>query len=161
MSVSEAQSLLTGDAPPFRANPFGLVFTVFGNPQPGGSKTAGRTLDGRTFVRDSNKKAAPWKERVAQVAGELMRGRPLYDGPLMLTVTFYVPRPKGHYGTKGLRRSAPKYPTKRPDSTKLLRPLEDSLSKIVWRDDSQIVRQLVEKRYGEPARAEVRVAVLL
>jgi crossover junction endodeoxyribonuclease RusA len=158
---AEAQALISGAAPPFKRSPFGMVFTVFGQPQPGGSKTAGRSLDGRTFVRDSNKKAAPWKERVTQVAGEMMSGRPLYSGPLLLTVVFYVPRPKGHYGTKGLLPSAPKHPTVRPDLTKLIRPLEDALTGICWRDDSQIVQQLAEKRYGEPARAEVRIAVLV
>lgn len=157
----EAQALISGAAPRFKVSQFGIVFTVFGHPQPGGSKTSGRTLDGRTYVRDSNNKAAPWKERVSQVAGEMMKGRPLYDGPLVLTVTFYVPRPKSHYGVKGLLKSAPKYPTVRPDVTKLLRPLEDALTGICWRDDSQVVKQMAEKKYGEPARAEVRLAVLL
>jgi crossover junction endodeoxyribonuclease RusA len=157
---AEAQSLISGATPAYTVNQFGIVFTVFGNPQPGGSKTPVRALDGRTFVRDSNKKAAPWKERVSQVAGEMMKGRSLYQGPLQLTVLFYVPRPKSHYGVKGQLKSAPRYPTVRPDVTKLVRPLEDSLTGIVWRDDAQVVRQLAEKRYGEPARAEVRVTVL-
>jgi Holliday junction resolvase RusA-like endonuclease len=90
----------------------------------------------------------------------MMKGRSLYQGPLQLTVLFYVPRPKSHYGVKGQLKSAPRYPTVRPDVTKLVRPLEDSLTGIVWRDDAQVVRQLAEKRYGEPARAEVRVTVL-
>jgi Holliday junction resolvase RusA-like endonuclease len=48
----------------------------------------------------------------------------------------------------------------RPDATKLWRPTEDALTGIVWRDDSQIIRQLVRKRYcgpGEVPGAEVLV----
>jgi Holliday junction resolvase RusA-like endonuclease len=159
--VSEMQALVSGAAPRYEVNQFGCQFVVWGTPQPGGSKTSGRTLDGRTFVRDSNKKAAPWKDRVEQVAGALMANRELFRGSLSLSVTFYVPRPKSHYGVKGLLKSAPKYPITRPDITKLVRPLEDSLTSIVWKDDSQVVTQVARKLYGEPARAEVCISVLL
>ena len=109
------------------------------------------------FVRDSAKGSRPWKTRVAQAAGEAMNGDGLLDGPLLLTVQFIVPRPKGHYGVRGLRPSAPAYPTVRPDVTKLVRAVEDALTGIVWRDDSQVVSQHAAKVYGEPARCEVQV----
>lgn len=82
----------------------------------------------------------------------------LLDGPLELLVVFTVPRPKGHYGARGLRPSAPEYPAVRPDVTKLLRAVEDACTGIVWRDDAQIIEQHATKRYGEPASAWVRVA---
>lgn len=157
---AEAQALISGAAPKYTVNSFGVQFTVWGVPQPGGSKTAGRRLDGRTFVRDSNPKAAPWKDNVSRVAGAIMGTRPLFRGPLQMVVVFYVPRPKGHFGARGLRPSAPKFPTKRPDLTKLLRPLEDALTGVCVGDDSQFVKQLLEKRWGEPARAEVTITVL-
>lgn len=109
------------------------------------------------FVRDSAKKGAPWRRQVAQAAGEAMNGTGLLDGALELSVIFTVPRPKGHFGVRGLRPSAPAYPTVRPDVTKLLRAVEDALTGIVWRDDSQVVCQHAYKEYGEPARADVKV----
>jgi Holliday junction resolvase RusA-like endonuclease len=134
-----------------------LTFTVYGQAQPAGSKTAGRTKDGRSFVRDSAKRSRPWKDQVAQVAGEAMNGTGLLEGALELSVIFTVPRPKGHYGARGLRPSAPAYPTVRPDVTKLLRAVEDAMTGIVWRDDSQVVAQHAYKEYGEPAAAQVEV----
>jgi Holliday junction resolvase RusA-like endonuclease len=134
-----------------------ISFTVYGQPAPAGSKTAGRTSDGRTFIRDSSKKSYPWKQKIEQVAGDYMSGTPLLDGPLILGLEFYVPRPKGHFGVRGLRPSAPKVPTVRPDLLKLARAVEDALSGIVYRDDAQIVREILDKFYGEPARCEVRI----
>lgn len=144
----------------FHADSWGLTFSVYGNAEPGGSKRAGMNKQGRIFVRDDNPKTQPWKLRIGQVAGELMAGREMFKGPLYLVATFYAPRPKSHYNKSGVSRSAPRYPTVRPDTTKLLRPLEDALQGIVYADDSQIVEQLVRKRYGEPARVEVKIGVL-
>lgn len=90
-----------------------------------------------------------------------MVGRDLWHGPVELVVRFYVPRPKSHYGAKGLRPVAPSYPTVAPDVTKLLRAVEDALKGIVWRDDSQVVIQHAWKRYGEPARCEVALYPVL
>jgi len=137
-----------------------VTFTVYGVAQPAGSKTAGRTKGGKLFVRDSARKGAPWRQHVAQAAGEAMNGAGLLDGALSLTVRFYVPRPKSHYGARGLRPSAPPYPTTRPDITKLLRAVEDACTGIVWRDDAQVIAQHAIKGYGEPACAEVEVHTL-
>lgn len=135
-------------------------FTVYGQPQPAGSKTAGRTKAGKMFVRDSAKGSAPWKRQVAQAAGEAMNGTGLLDGALQLVVNFIVPRPKGHYGARGLRPSAPVFPVVRPDTTKLVRAVEDACTGVVWRDDSQVVAQHAFKNYGEPARVEIEVIAL-
>lgn len=157
-----------------------IGFTVYGQPAPAGSKTIGRGKAGQTFVRDSSKRSYPWKRDVAQAAGIAMRGAPLLDGPLGLILTFYVPRPKGHYGSVKckvcggdppgrteccdgvgrvfrLRPSAPEFPTVKPDVLKLARAVEDALSGVVYRDDAQIVSEALQKIYGEPARCEVRV----
>ncbi len=75
-------------------------------------------------------------------------------GPLELRITFYLPRPRGHYGTGKkagvIKGSAPAYPAVRPDASKLTRSSEDSLKGIAWRDDSQIVVQKIRKEYGTP-----------
>lgn len=134
-----------------------VSFTVYGLAQPAGSKRAGMSKHGKMFVRDDAKRSRPWKTQVSQAAGEAMNGTGLLDGPLELSVIFTVPRPKGHYGARGLRPSAPEYPAVRPDVTKLLRAVEDACTGIVWRDDAQIVAQHAYKVYGEPASASVEV----
>ncbi len=147
----------------FSVDAFHLNFVIYGSAQPAGSKRGFvHKGTGRVVIVDDNKKAKPWKESIAEVAGKLMEGRTLFEGPLSLRVTFFRPRPQGHYGKKGLRASAPKFPITRPDCTKLLRGLEDSLTGVVYRDDSQIVSQFVEKHYTDgPERTEVRVNVKL
>lgn len=134
-----------------------VAFTVYGQPAPAGSKTAGRTKTGQSFVRDSSKRSYPWKRDVAQAAGVAMRAAPLLDGPLLVELVFWVPRPKSHFGARGLRPSAPAHPTVKPDVLKLARAVEDAMSGVVYRDDAQIVTEILQKAYGEPARCVVRV----
>lgn len=135
-----------------------IKFTVFGKPQPAGSKRA-FIVAGQARVTDANSKAKPWKQEVAAVAASSMQDAKLFEGPLQLHVTFYRPRPKGHFCKRGLSGNGlrSEYPTTKPDATKLLRGLEDACTGIIWRDDAQIVRQFVSKVWGEPARAEVEV----
>lgn len=134
-----------------------VSFTVYGQPAPAGSKTVGHAKSGRAFVRDSSKRSRPWKSDVAQAAGIAVRGAPLLEGPLELVLRFYVPRPKGHFGARGLRPSAPVYPIVKPDVLKLARAVEDACTGVIWRDDAQIVREVLTKEYGEPARCVVNV----
>lgn len=136
-----------------------IAFTVYGVAQPAGSKTAGVTKCARRFVRDANPASREWKRQVAQVAGASVAGE-LLEGALELSIVFYRVRPAGHYGKRGLLPSAPAYPTTKPDTTKLLRAVEDALTGIVWRDDAQVVEQTISKVYGEPARCEVTVRPL-
>lgn len=125
-----------------------VSFTVAGTPAPGGSKTAFRTASGRTVVVDACKRNRSWRGSVAAAAASAMTGRQPLFGPLYLTVLIYMPRPKSHYRRDELRADAPYWHEVRPDATKLLRAIEDAMTGIVWVDDSQVVRQWVEKRYA-------------
>lgn len=133
----------------------GVEIVVYGKPQPAGSKRAFKGI-----IVDANKKSRPWKTQVAQAAGEQFSGE-LLRGPLTVQFRFFAPRPKGHYGTGSksevLKASAPAYPTGKPDVLKLARGVEDALTGVVYGDDSQIVREVLEKFYGEPARVEIAV----
>lgn len=141
-----------------------LTFTAYGTPAPGGSKRAFRHAhSNRIMVVDASAKSKPWKQEVAAAAAAAMLSQSvtedglLVDGPLSVAMTFYVPRPQAHYGAKGVKASAPEYPTVRPDVLKLARAVEDAMTGVVYRDDSQIVLETLRKVYGEPARCEVIV----
>lgn len=138
-----------------------IEFTVLGKPQPAGSKRA-FVVKGRPVVADDNRKSKPWQALVAAAASDAMDGHDPMVGPLLLNVEFYVARPAGHFGSgrnaETIRKSAPTFPITRPDTTKLLRGLEDALTGLVWRDDAQVVSQLAHKAYGSPERAEILVA---
>ena len=144
-----------------------VEFTVIGHPQPGGSKKwlpAHGRAGGRPLVVDANPRTKPWQALVAAAAVDALDGGDQLAGALFLEATFYMARPAGHYGSgrnaNVLKPSAPRYPVTRPDATKLVRSVEDALTGLVWRDDSQVVTQTVRKRFGTPERAEVLVQVV-
>lgn len=135
-----------------------VCFTVYGTPAPAGSKRGFYNANARrVIITDDNAKSRPWKALVSDAAIEATGAGPLLTGPLELVVRFYMPRPKGHQGARGLRPSAPSHPAVKPDTTKLLRAVEDALTGLVYKDDAQICEQHVFKAYGEPARCEIGV----
>lgn len=140
-----------------------INFFVAGVPKPAGSKRPFlNKKTGKINVVDTCKAGKDWRGDVRAVAIEDMKNRrqALYaDQPLLLIVDFYMPRPKAHYRANGqLKDSAPSLHTSKPDATKLLRALEDALTGICWRDDSQIAKQEVRKLYGDRTGAKVYIA---
>lgn len=128
-----------------------IYFKVDGLPAPQGSKRAfHHAKTGKIMMLESSDKVKPWRQAVAHAAMEAMKGRPPLMCPLRMTVLYRLPRPKAHYGKKGLKDSAPYYRSKTPDLSKLQRSTEDALTGIVYVDDSQIVRIEATKVYGEP-----------
>ena len=137
-----------------------LTFTAFGAPAPSGSKTRGTSPSGVTYLRPASKRQKPWQADVAQAAGIAMMGRPLLEGPLRLDVIFFRPRPKDHYKASGglsAKGERSRYPTSAPDTTKLVRAVEDAIQGIVVRNDASFVKLRATKAWGEPARAMVEV----
>jgi Holliday junction resolvase RusA-like endonuclease len=143
-----------------------ISFFVPGLPAPGGSKRAfipkGWT---RAVVTDAGgKKTRDWRAAVALAAyAEMQRQEKteLFDGALHLSITFEMPRPKGHYNSKGaLKPKAPVFVTSRPDSSKLVRSTEDALTGVCWHDDAQVAVQAISRVYGEQSGAHIKVETL-
>lgn len=152
-----------------------LKFTVLGRPQAKGSKKVlpirSRTRVGerRIVMVDSNKNAAPWETRVAEVALRTATGGEtapleLLNGPVAVKLEFYFSRPRGHYGVgrniNRIRASAPEHITAKPDVDKLARCVLDALTGTLIRDDAQVVVLDLRKQYGEPERLEFRMLAL-
>lgn len=135
-----------------------VTFFVPGVPQPGGSKKgfAVRTKTGGTRIAivEDAKHNAPWRA-VVSLAGSEAFPAPL-TGPLAVSFSFAMPRPKSHYRTgiydHLLKPGAPAGHTSKPDVTKLIRSTEDALKGIAWVDDSQIVSQSAGKMYTNDRR---------
>lgn len=129
-----------------------MGFLVLGRAQPAGSKRAFPYRKGDRLgvrVSDANPKSLEWKRYVAEHGRDAMQGAKPLEGPLQLNVSFLFARPKGHRGKNGdVRKGAPCWPIVRPDTTKLVRAIEDALTGIVWGDDAQIVQQTASKSYG-------------
>lgn len=135
-----------------------LRIYIPGKAQPAGSKRAFpfRKANGKLGVRvsDDNPHARSWKGDVIVAAGQAMRdaGIDTLHGPLELHVTFVRSRPAGHFNSRGeLNKKGLEelFPTTKPDTTKLLRCLEDALTEAgVWVDDARVVTQTACKRWG-------------
>jgi Holliday junction resolvase RusA-like endonuclease len=97
--------------------------------------------------------AEGFKSAVALAARPHLPADPI-AGAVSLSLTFRMPRPKGHYRTGRnshvLRETAPFYHTGRPDADNLVKAVTDSLTQLgMWRDDSQVCMVRVFKRYAE------------
>ena len=82
------------------------------------------------------------------------------EGPLDLTATFMLPRPKSHYRANGdLKKSAPIMHTKKPDLDNLIKAVMDAMTQAgVWRDDSEVSTIRSSKRYASaPNKTGVRI----
>ena len=150
------------------ARPPAFEVTIFGSPKPAGSKRGFAFKKGgkqKIAIVDANPHSRNWKLQIAQVCGQQMEGREVFDRKVALEArfVFYVQRPQGHSGKRGLRPSAPPFPVTHPDLLKLARAIEDSMSKVVYEDDSQIVDEILRKRYcqaGPPERVEIMVTAM-
>lgn len=138
-----------------------LSFVVNGVAQPKGSAKAFIPKGwSRAIVTSDNTKNKGWQQLVAEAASAAINGQPafrLIEESALLRVVFYLPRPKA------IRDKAVPH-LKKPDLDKLVRSVKDALSKVVWRDDSQVVEIAARKEYarpGESPRAEISISELL
>lgn len=78
---------------------------------------------------------------------------------LEIRLGFYFPRVKSHYGTGRnagvLKKTAPMFHVKKPDTDNLIKFVLDSMNKIFFFDDSQIVKIVAIKYYNERTRTEI------
>lgn len=72
--------------------------------------------------------------------------------PLRLEATFYRDRPK-HLPKRVTM------PVSRPDYDNYAKLLTDALEKFVYKNDSQITRANIKKRFGSPPRIELTIEV--
>jgi Holliday junction resolvase RusA-like endonuclease len=95
--------------------------------------------------------AENWKSCISASAKAHIPEQPI-TGPVQVDCTFYLPRPKGHYGTgknEGkLKESAPMFHTCAPDVDNALKVIFDVLTYLrFWLDDTQVVKTWSEKLY--------------
>ena len=95
------------------------------------------------FYSDSHA-VKEWKEVIE--ATFLFCRKPTITGPVLLRVTFYMPRPKNMEGDN----DSPLIPhIKKPDTDNLLKAVMDSMSAAgIWKDDAQVYRTDAEKYYA-------------
>jgi len=122
-----------------------LQFTAYGVPAPQGSVKS-IPLKGGKGVRTVAKtpRLVEWRE-VVRHAAEMAAG-PTWqtqDGPAIIRMTFWVPRPKNAPKTVDV------LPLRGEDSDKYARATNDAITNAgIWTDDSRVIRMEVEKLYA-------------
>ena len=122
-------------------------FRILGVPCPQGSKSFKGMVEGKRGQQiprlvESSKQLPKWRKEVTKQAAITWRGKLPIDQPLVVIMTFTLPKPT----------SAPKtrttWPDRKPDVSKLARAVEDSLTDAgVFADDARIVDLIARKRY--------------
>lgn len=154
-----------------------ISLTVYGKPEPRGSKQAFVPLHPKTkqpyrrqgggivvSTVDDNRKSKGWMETIAHEARGIFPYDPL-DGAVRVSLTFFMPRPRYHYGTGRnagtLKPAFVEIPhTVKPDRLKLARAVEDALTGVLYADDAQTVDGPVSKRYAGPDE-QPRVEIII
>jgi len=120
-----------------------VEFVVYGTPIPKGS-TKAFFRPGMRFpvVTNDNAKTRPWQESVVVAARDAIGAGPPLEEPVAVAIRFFMPRPK----------SAPRRvvePIRKPDLDKLIRCVEDGLTRAgVYRDDAQVVLVIARKEFA-------------
>lgn len=129
---------------------------------PGEPVAWARVQGGRTTHVFEPKKQRDYRPHIRLAASRAMEGRSPLESALAISATFIFPRPKSHFWTGKrsniLRDDAPRLHVSRPDTSNLVKLIEDALNGVVWRDDSQIaVYERIEKVYGEIPGVRVKI----
>lgn len=114
----------------------------------------------------AEKKLESWDSAVRAVAVSIIgpcTAPPFVDTAISVEITFRLARPGGHWG-KGknagkLAPSAPLFPRGNPDIDKLARSTLDSLTGIVFDDDSRVISLMLRKVYAEPGAEGASISV--
>ncbi|HEV8574746.1 MAG TPA: RusA family crossover junction endodeoxyribonuclease [Dehalococcoidia bacterium] len=130
-----------------------LSVRVYGVPIPQGRPRARVLRLATGGVRASVYERAEDKDWKQTVLAQALEHRPLapVEGPLAMTLSFLLPRPK----------SLPKrerHPIKKPDADNLCKAIKDALRGVMYRDDSQIVDLHVTKAYDLAPGVVIRVS---
>jgi crossover junction endodeoxyribonuclease RusA len=134
-----------------------ISFTIVGNPTPKGSLTRmpnGAMLQAGTA--NSRKRFSEWRTDIRDASLIAMNGRNPSNSAIRLMVEFALP-----YPTSSVRKYQMGWLpcVKKPDVDKLLRALMDGMTKVVWRDDSQVIYVTVNKVYAWQGTTGATVSV--
>ena len=132
-----------------------IIYEIEAIPRPQGSK---RHIGNGVMV-ESSKHVANWRAFARLCAVHAMRGQEIAGKgtPVRVVARFRFDRPRKHYNAKGLKPDAAMAHVGKPDADKLLRALLDSMSGVVFYDDSQVCEVVVDKSYDKLAHTQVEV----
>lgn len=131
-----------------------IEFTIHAEPV---AKARARAGAGGRFY--TPKKTSDYEAIVAMQAKIAMEGRAPIDSACCLSLVFHMPIPKSWSQKKQYSALlGTVLPTSKPDLDNLIKAVKDGLNGIVWADDSQVVRVVAEKKYGDNPKVKCCVS---
>lgn len=115
-------------------------------------------VSSRPYVRVYDPPKVKNFKRILRSLAVHQYSRPPLLGPLSVSLTFYRPVQKSISQTERERRlSNESKPVVKPDVDNYVKATLDALTGVLWHDDSQIVKLVSEKRYGETGKIIISV----
>ena len=128
-----------------------LIFQVIGEPKGQPRPRAFARKMGAIHVArfyDSDV-ADTWKRlvTVAIIEAAIRQKWAFTESPIAVELRFAMPRPKSHFGARGLRESSPQFHVGRPDLDNKIKLIFDQITRCgrIWRDDSQVIALKADK----------------
>lgn len=119
-------------------------FTIPGKPQ--GKARPRFTRTGHAYTPDSTRL---YEQEVRAAYLEAAGGRTYADAPVTVDILAFYPIPKSAAkARRAAMESGELRPAVKPDWDNLGKIICDALNGVAWRDDAQVVRATVDKRYG-------------
>lgn len=102
-----------------------------------------------------------YEASITKLAKVLMGDRAPLEGPLSVSMRFRMPIPKSASKRMKIAMAAGEVAhTSKPDTSNMIKAVEDALNKVVFVDDSQIVRSFAQKGYAEKPGVDVHILAL-
>lgn len=121
---------------------------------PRGKERPRGTKDGHFYTPERTRN---YEAALKYAAQQVMAGRPPLEGPVRLDIVALIPVPQSW---PNKRRAAAlagiELPTKKPDWDNFGKVV-DACNLVVWVDDSQVIRGVVEKFYHEKPMMALRI----
>ncbi len=130
-----------------------ITFTVPGEPV--GKARPRMTRSGRAYTP---KGTVSYENRVIMYFTETYPDWIPDEREISMTIVAYYSIPKSITKKKlELIRADVLHPTKKPDADNVLKSVADALNNVAYRDDSQITKVTVVKKYSDMPRVEVTI----
>lgn len=135
-----------------------ITFQVPGEPR---GKGRPRFAKGRTYTDAAT---ASYENLIALACKAARNGQEPFDGPVAvwITATLQPPRSVSKKSRALMLLDNPKHrPTKRPDVENIAKAALDGMNQIAFRDDAQVARLIITKRWGEEPGLTITVQEML
>lgn len=133
-----------------------VTFKIPGQPVAKGRPKFARR--GAHVVAYTPEKTVAYENLVKMAATTAMCGTEPSGAPLALSVNLNMQIPASwSKKRRDLAVAGTIAPTKKPDVDNVLKGIKDGCNGIVWRDDAQVVRVMISKRYSETPGALVQI----